>query len=100
MSCCPVASFVRLLRLASCLSIMAASSKFVTDAIKGCVHVCGDGKKKHEIQSRSVAEHDATFPEHIFFLLLFWGVTFQSIVLKLSGIMYITLLLTNPKQIS
>ena len=72
MSFCPVASFVRLLRLANCLSIMAASSKFVTDAIKGCIHVCGDGKK-HEIQSRSVAEHNATFPEHIYFFAVVLG---------------------------
>ena len=51
---------VRLLRLANCLSIMAVSHrKFVTDAIKCCIHVCADGKG-HQIQPRSV-EHNTTF---------------------------------------
>ena len=57
MSCCTVASFARLLRLVNCLFIfMAASSKFVTDAKKGGIHVCGDGKGR-KIQPRSV-EHN------------------------------------------
>ena len=77
MSCCSVASFVRLLRLANCLSIMAASSKFVADAIKGCIYVCGDGKE-HQIQPRTV-EHNATFRAQFFFVL---GVTLKSITLK------------------
>ena len=50
--------FVRLLKLPNCRSIMAASSKFVNDAIK-CIHICVDGKG-NQIQPRSV-EHKATF---------------------------------------
>ena len=37
---------------------MAASERFVTDAIKCCILVCGVGKE-HQIQTRSV-EHNAT----------------------------------------
>ena len=70
MSCCSVASFVRLLRLANCLSIMAARSKFVTDAIKCCIHVFGDGKSIKYSQDQSSI---MLLFEHNFFCCCFWG---------------------------
>ena len=83
MSCCTVASFVRLLRLVNCLFIfMAASSKFVTDAIKGCIHVCGDGKGR-KIQPRSV-EHNFRHKAVVL------RVTLKNIMLKFWSIMYLT----------
>ena len=84
MSCCTVASFVRLLRLVNCLFIfMAASSKFVSDAIKGCIHVCGDGKGR-KIQPRPV-EHNFRHKAVVL------RVTFKNIMLKFWSIMYLTL---------
>ena len=69
--------------MAICLSIMAASSKFVTDTIKCCIHVCGGGKG-HQIQPRSV-EHN--FRHNAVVL----RVTLKSIILKFSSIIYLTL---------
>ena len=61
----------------------AASSKFVTDAVKGCIHVCGDGKRR-KIQPRSV-EHNF---RHKAVVLM---VTLKNIMLKFWSIMYLTL---------
>ena len=84
MSCCTVASFVRLLRLVNCLFIfMAACSKFVTNAIKGCIHVCGDGKGRN-LQPRPV-EHNFRHKAVVL------RVTFKNIILKFWSIMYLTL---------
>ena len=84
MSCCTVASFVRLLRLVNCLFIfMAACSKFVTNAIKGCIHVCGDGKGRN-LQPRPV-EHNFRHKAVVL------RVTFKNIMLKFWSIMYLTL---------
>ena len=87
MSCCSVASFVRLLRLANCLSIMAASSKFVTDAIKCCILVCGMEKSIKYSQDQSSI---MLLFEHIFSsFAVVLGVKLKSIMLKFSSIMYV-----------
>ena len=62
---------------------MAASSKFVTDAIKCCIHVCGVGKG-HQIQPRSV---ELNFKHNAVVL----RVALKSIILKFSSIIYLTL---------
>ena len=85
----PLHHFVGLLRLANCLSTMAASSKFVTDVIKCCIHVCGD-TKGHQIQPRSV-KHKLLFEHNFKHNAIVLRVTLKSIRLKFSSIMYLTL---------
>jgi len=70
---------------------MAASSKFVTDAIKYCIYVCGDGKglKYCQDQSRIMLLFEHTFRHNAVVL----RVTLKSVVLKFSSIMYLTLVI-------
>ena len=46
---CSFHQFVRLVRLTNCLSIMAASSKFITDAIKYCTSDLLDSQDQSSI---------------------------------------------------
>ena len=85
-SCTVASDFVRLLKLANCLSITATSSKFVTGAIKCCIRVCTYGKG-HQIQSSIMLLLEHNFRHNAVVL----RVTPKSIMLKFSSIMYLTL---------
>ena len=73
---------------------MAASSKFVTDAMKCFVHVCGmeKGIKYSQDQSRIMLLFEHNYRHNAVVL----RVTLKSIMLKFSTIMYRTLALIVP----
>ena len=82
-ACCTVASFCQAAKSGHLSIHHGCQFEFVTDTIKCCIHVCGDGKG-HQIQPRSV-EHN--FRHNAVVL----RVTLKSIILKFSSIIYLTL---------